>query len=106
MNKLVKNNKPLEDLSDLVLWENLASISKNKEIVKKFSQIPEDTYRFALKKSNHKFLVKSALKSLRKTDPKATKEQAKSLADMLHIIAKMFIFEIEAARKERKQLKK
>lgn len=106
MNKLVKNNKPLEVLSDLVLWENIASISKNKEIIKKFIQIPEETYRFALKKSNRKFLVESALKSLRKTNPKATMEQAESLADMLHIIAKMFIFEVEAARKERKQLKK
>jgi len=106
MNKLSKNNKPLEVLSDLVLWENIASISKNKEIIKKFSQIPEETYRFAIKKSNRKFLVESALKSLQKTDPKATKEKAEALAGMLHIIAKMFIFEIEAARKERKQFKK
>lgn len=102
MNKPLKNIHSLKGLADLVLWENLALITKNKDIVKKFSQIPEETYRFALKKSNRKFLVQSALKSLQKTDPKATIEQAEALADMLHIFAKMLAFEVNDIRKSKK----
>lgn len=90
------------DLSGLDLWEKLISRIKDKEIIKKFSQIPEETYRFALKNSNRKFLVESAFKSLKKNDPKATREQAESLADMLHIFAKMLTSEVEAVRKEKK----
>ena len=78
-------------LDDLVLWENVASIVKNKDNVEKFSQIPKETYSFAIKKSNRKFLVESAFKSLKKTDPKATIKQAELLADTLCIFAKMFI---------------
>lgn len=102
MNKPLKNSNSLKDLSDLVLWKELASITKNKDIVEKFSQIPEETYRFALKKSNRKFLIQSALKSLQKTNPKATIEQAEALADMLHICAKMLTFEVNSIRKSKK----
>jgi hypothetical protein len=104
MNKTSKKIKSLKDLADLVLWEKLASMTKNKDIVKRFSQIPKETYRFALKKSNRKFLIQSALKSLQKTDPKATTEQAEALADMLHIFAKMFTLEVEAIRKSKKTI--
>jgi hypothetical protein len=102
MDKSNKNVKSLKGLADLVLWEKVASITKDKEIVEKFSQIPEETYRFALKKSNRKFLVQSALKSLQKTDPRVTIEQAEALADMLHIFAKMLAFEVGAIRKSKK----
>jgi hypothetical protein len=102
MNKLPKNINSLKGLTDVVLWEKVASITKNKDIAEKFSQIPEETYRFALKKSNRKFLVESAFKSLQKTDPKATIEQAEALADMLHIFAKMLAFEVNAIRKSKK----
>jgi len=90
MNNTVKKINSF-GLDDLVLWEDVASIVKNKDNVEKFSQIPKETYLFALKKSNRKFLVESAFKSLKKTDPKATIKQAELLADILCIFAKMFI---------------
>ncbi|MDD3002494.1 MAG: hypothetical protein PHS06_01330 [Candidatus Shapirobacteria bacterium] len=102
MNKPLKNIDSLKKLADLVLLEDVASMVKNKDNAEKFSQIPEETYRFALKKSNRKFLVQSALKSLQKTDSKATPEQAEALADMLHIFAKMLVFEVDAIRKSKK----
>lgn len=90
MNNTVKKINSF-GLDDLVLWEDVASIVKNKDNVEKFSQIPKETYLFALKKSNRKFLVESAFKSLKKTDSKATIKQAELLADTLCIFAKMFI---------------
>jgi hypothetical protein len=89
-------------LADLVLWDKVASLTKTKNLVEKYSQIPEKTYLFALKKSNRKMVVASALKSLKKTDPNATNEQAEALADMMHIFAKMLVSEVEALRASKK----
>ena len=102
MNKPLKNINSLKGLADLVLWEKVASITKDKGVIEKFSQISKETYSFALKKSNRKFLVESAFKSLQKTDSKTTIEQAEALADMLHIFAKMLTFEVDAIRKSKK----
>lgn len=101
MNKLLKNVDSF-DLNDLVLWEDIALMTENKDVVKKVSRIPEETYRFALKKSNRKFLVESAFKSLKKTDPKATIKQAELLADTLCTFAKIFINDIKVVKKIKK----
>ena len=101
MNKPLKNIVPF-DLNDLVLWEDIALMTENKDVVKKVSRIPEETYCFALKKSNRKFLVESAFKSLKKTDPKATVKQAELLADTLCTFAKIFINDIKVVKRIKK----
>jgi len=101
MNKPLKNIVPF-DLNDLVLWEDIASVTENKDVVKKISQIPKETYIFALKKSNRKFLVESAFKSLKKTNPKVTVRQAELLADTLCTFAKIFTNDIKVIKKNKK----
>ncbi len=92
----------LKSLADLVLWDKVASLTKNKELVEKYSQIPEETYRFALDETNRQQVVSSAFESLKKTDPNATMEQAEALADMMHIFAKMLVSEVESLRTTKK----
>lgn len=105
MNKTIKVHDSIKNLTDLNVWDNLTSAIKNKDLVKKFKKVPLETYIFAYKKSNRKFLVKSALKSLRRTNPKATLEHAESLADMLNIFARMYISEVETIIENKKTRK-
>ena len=102
MNKPLKNINSLKGLADLVLWEKVASITKDKGVIEKFSQISKETYSFALKKSNRKFLVESAFKSLKKTNPKVTVRQAELLADTLCTFAKIFTNDIKVIKKNKK----
>jgi hypothetical protein len=101
MNKPYKNVDSF-GLNDLVLWEDIALMTNNEDIVKKINQIPKETYLFAIKKSNRKFLVESAFKSLQKTDPKATIKEAELLADTLCTFAKIFINDIKVMKKNKK----
>ena len=79
------NTNDLTNVANSLPWDELDAFAKGK-----YDTVSEETYRFALEPSNRELLVKSALKSLQKTDPEnATQERAENLADMMVRFAKM-----------------
>lgn len=84
---------------DQLPWEEIMKIVNGKSWSKDFNKIPEETYIFAADKQNRDFVIKSALKSLKKTDPaSATLEKAETIADMMQIFAKMVLEELTSIR--------
>lgn len=71
--------------ASFLAWDELDAFAKGK-----YDTVSEETYRFTLDESNREAVVKSALKSLQKTDPdNATQDRAEALADMMKRFAKM-----------------
>ncbi|MDE2025264.1 MAG: hypothetical protein KGJ07_02120 [Patescibacteria group bacterium] len=72
---------------DELPWENIKEISEKGLFEQVFNKIPKDRFQFAAKAENYEILVQSALKSLQKTNPEATEEQARLLADLMQNFA-------------------
>ena len=69
----------LVNLSDTLPWDELDAFAKGK-----YGRVSDKTYQFVLDEANREFLVKAALKSLKKTDPENANEyRAEQLADMM-----------------------
>lgn len=83
MNKTNDGLKKLKVLADLKIWDSMAELLGNKSLAEELRSISPETYKFAFDEENHEQLVESALASLKKKDPKATLEQAESVAGML-----------------------
>jgi len=94
-NKVIIGDNSLETLADSLPWEEIKRIHLKKTDLKSLD-VGLKTYWFATQKENHPFVVKSALKMLKKTDPEnATPEYAETVANMMEIFARMYISEIE-----------
>jgi len=77
-------------------WGEIEKLLQTFEVSDKVSKVPLETFQFAADKENREFLITSALKSLKKSDPKnATQKAAESLADMMNIFARMVIEEYQ-----------
>ncbi|HUQ85378.1 MAG TPA: hypothetical protein VM077_03580 [Candidatus Limnocylindrales bacterium] len=76
-------------------WEDIKEISQKGLFKEVFKRIPKSSFQFAAESKNRKALIKSALKSLKKTDPNATYEQATVLADLMQVFAKKVFEENE-----------
>jgi len=75
-------------------WDELDAFAKGK-----YDTVSEETYRFAVDEENRPALVKSALKSLKKTDPaSATEDRAEKLADMMIRFAQLALENKEATK--------
>lgn len=60
-------------------WDELDAFAKGK-----YDTVSEETYRFTVDEANREAIIKSALKSLKKTDSaSATETRAEQLADMM-----------------------
>jgi len=69
----------LANLANALPWDELEAFAKGK-----YDMVSEETYQFVLNEANREFLVKAALKSLKKTDPENANEyRAERLADMM-----------------------
>ena len=69
----------LVNLADSLPWEELEEFAKGK-----YDHVSDETYQFVLNEANKEFLVKAALKSLKKTDPENANEyRAEQLAEMM-----------------------
>lgn len=69
----------LVKLADSLPWEELEEFAKGK-----YDRVSDETYQFVLNEANKEFLVKAALKSLKKTDPENANEyRAEQLAEMM-----------------------
>ena len=69
----------LVNLADSLPWEELEEFAKGK-----YDRVSDETYQFVLNEANKEFLVKAALKSLKKTDPENANEyRAEQLAEMM-----------------------
>ena len=75
------------DFDDLP-WDQIKEISEKGIFEEVFKKIPKARFEFAAKEENHKALVASALKSLRKTNPETSYEQAVTLADLMQGFAR------------------
>lgn len=84
----------MSKLDDLP-WGDIVKTAKKNN----YRGLSLDIFQFALEEDNRTELVKSALKSLEKTDSgSATIEKAESLADMMQIFAKMVVEESERSK--------
>ena len=81
--------------SDSLPWDVITKMVNEGEYKKNFDGITDEAFRFAVNDDNHSQVVESALKSLKKTNPNATQEQAEALADMMQILARMVIKRLE-----------
>ena len=80
MNNVVDD---LTNLADSLPWDELEEFAKGK-----YDRVSDETYQFVLSETNREFLVKAALKSLKKTDPEnASEYRAEQLADMMKLFA-------------------
>lgn len=69
----------LVNLTDALPWDELEAFAKGK-----YDRVSDKTYQFVIDEGNREFLVKAALKSLKKTDPENANEyRAEQLADMM-----------------------
>ena len=75
------------NIADSLPWEEVKNLFKG-NLPKNFN--PE-TFKFATDEGNKQAVIESAWKSLKKTNPEATYEQASSLADMMQIFARMVV---------------
>ncbi|MCL4416597.1 MAG: hypothetical protein M1365_07890 [Actinobacteria bacterium] len=69
-------------------WDRIKEISEKGIFEEVFKKIPKNRFEFAAKEENHEVLVSSALKSLKRTNPEASNEQAVLLADMMQAFAR------------------
>ena len=68
-------------------WDEITAIGKEK-----FEAVPKETLQFAIDTANHDQMFKSALESLRQTNPKrATFEEAEKLVEMMRESAKLVL---------------
>ncbi|OGY08017.1 MAG: hypothetical protein A2782_02035 [Candidatus Blackburnbacteria bacterium RIFCSPHIGHO2_01_FULL_43_15b] len=81
--------------SDSLPWDVITKMVNEGEYKKDFDGITDEAFRFAVNDDNRSQVVDSAWKSLKKTDPNATQEQAEALADMMQILARMVIKKLE-----------
>lgn len=72
-------------------WDEIQYISKEGIFEEVFKKIPKARFRFAAKEENRDFLVSSALRNLRRTDPNASRNQALLLADIMQTFAKKIL---------------
>ncbi|GEM_PF-4205964 len=82
-------------ISDSLPWDVITKLAEEGKYKKNFEEITDEAFRFAVNDDNHSQVVESAWKSLKKTDPNATQEQAEGLADMMQILARMVIKRLE-----------
>lgn len=68
-------------------WEEIQQISTDGIFEEVFKKIPKARFKFAADDKNRPFLVESALRSLRKTNPNASHSQAVLLADIMQTFA-------------------
>ena len=72
------------DKGKLLPWDDLGKLTD--ELIK---QIPEETLQFAVDEANHDQMFKSALESLKKSNPDATFEEAEKLVEQMKEFAKI-----------------
>jgi hypothetical protein len=78
--------------TDSLPWVDLIDVFKSEKYFDIVQAIPEETLHFAANPDNRDFMIKSALKSLQKSNPEETNEdQAKLLADLMSVMARMFL---------------
>lgn len=75
------------NLDDLP-WEDIKEISEKGIFEEVFKKIPKVRFEFVAKEENHQALVESALRSLKKTNPEASYEQALLLANLMQKFAR------------------
>lgn len=82
-NTLMDKNSSIASLP----WDEITAFSKEE-----FEAVPKETLQFAVDTANHDQMFKSALKSLRQTNPKkATFEEAEKLVEMMRESAKLVL---------------
>lgn len=72
-------------------WDQIQEVSQEELFKEKFEKIPKNVFRFAAKEENRPALIKSALKSLRKTNPNTSYGQATLLADIMQTFAQKML---------------
>lgn len=80
----------MTDFDDLP-WNEIQQISQEGLFEEKFKKMPKSLFSFAAKEENRPALIKSALKSLRKTNPNASPGQATLLADIMQTFAQKIL---------------
>jgi hypothetical protein len=76
---------------DNLPWDKIKEISEKVLFEEVFKRIPKARLQFAAKEENREMLISSALKSLQKTDPNTTLEQASILADLMQEFARKIL---------------
>jgi len=69
-------------------WDEIKEISERGLFEEVFKKIPKTRFQFAANEENREALITSALKSLRKNNPGATREQAVTLAELMQNFAR------------------
>ncbi len=80
------------DLNSLP-WKEIKEISEKGLFEEVFKRIPKARFQFAAKEENREALIDSALKSLKKTNPDASYEQAVVLAELMQGFARKVVEE-------------
>lgn len=81
-------NKQIDiNLADNLPWDEIVAITKNDAFSEQLEKIPEETLVFATDPDNHDQLFRSALASLRKTNSRATFEEAEALVSQMQLFA-------------------
>lgn len=73
---------------DLLPWDEIQEISEKGLFEEVFKKIPKHSFKFAAEEENRPALIKSAFRSLKKTNPNASWGQATLLADIMQTYAR------------------
>lgn len=81
-------------------WVDLLDVFKSEKYFDKVAAIPKTTLEFAADPDNRDYLIESASKSLKLSTPEeATEEKAILLADLMSVMARLFLQEKAKAKK-------
>lgn len=80
----------LTEFDDLP-WAEIKEISEKGLFEEVFKKLPKARFRFAAQEENREALRNSAMKSLKKTNPEASYEQASTLADVMQQFAQKIL---------------
>jgi hypothetical protein len=76
---------------DYLPWEEIKEISEKGLFEEVFKKIPKSRLHFVAKEENREILIKSALRSLQKSNPEARHVQAAELADLMQEFARKML---------------